>query len=278
MEKRRTFLKQLGILTAGAISIPSELLSAERKVKDIGLQLYTFRKEMLNDPKGTLKVIADLGITQIESASSDKGLFYGLQPVEMKQICNDLGLKLRSGHCGIDAKWSRTVEQAAKSGQEYLICSTLPSTGQTVDNYKRVSDIFNKAAEECKNSGIKFGFHNHAYEFQSENGQVLYDVMLNNTNPETVHMEIDLGWVLAAGKDPFQYFQKYSGRFPLWHLKDMRGTHSTELGNGQLNIADLFKGAKHAGMKCFFIEQEEYPVSALDSIKSSLAYLNELKY
>jgi sugar phosphate isomerase/epimerase len=275
MEKRRDFLKNMGALALGSMVLPS-FKFAPKKVKNVGIQLYTFRKEMMTDPKGTLKIIADLGIKQVESASSNLGLFYGLKPAEMKQTCNDLGMTLRSGHTSIDSKWQTTIEQAKESGQEYLICSTLPYQGQTADNYKKVAERFNKAGEECKAVGIKFGFHNHNAEFQEDNGQVLYDVLLKNTDPELVHMEMDLGWVIAAGKDPFDYFKNYGARFPLWHLKDMKGKRSTEFGNGTLDIAGLLKKSKEAGMKYFFIEQEEYPVSALESMKINMAYMAKL--
>nr|WP_294791326.1 sugar phosphate isomerase/epimerase [uncultured Mucilaginibacter sp.] len=276
MENRRDFLKNMGVLAAGSMLLPSLATAGPKKIKTIGIQLYTFRKEMMADAKGTLKIIADLGITQIESAASNLGLFYGLTPGEMQKTCKDLGMTLRSAHCSIDSKWENTVAQAAESGQEYLICSTLPSRGQTVDNYKKVSDTFNKAGEDCKKAGVKFGFHNHNTEFQQEGGEVLYDVMLKNTDPQLVHMEMDLGWVLAAGKDPFEYFKNYKGRFPLWHLKDMNGSRSTEFGNGTLDIVGLLKHSKDAGMKYFFVEQEEYPASPLESTKINMAYLEKL--
>jgi sugar phosphate isomerase/epimerase len=278
MQKRRDFLMSMGALAAGSVLLPSfaKFAPTSKKVKNIGIQLYTFRKEMAADPKGTLKIIADLGIKQVESASSNLGLFYGLKATEMKQICKDLGMTLRSGHCSVDSKWQSTVEQAAESGQEYLIASTLPSRGQTVDNYKKISDTFNKAGEDCKKAGIKFGFHNHEVEFQSENGEVLFDVMLKNTEPNLVHMEMDLGWVVAANKDPFEYFKNYPGRFPLWHLKDVVGRRSVEFGKGTLDVVKLLEHSKDAGMKYFFVEQEEYPVSPLESMKINMVYLNNL--
>ncbi|MDB5031387.1 sugar phosphate isomerase/epimerase [Mucilaginibacter sp.] len=276
---KRDFLKNMGALAVGSVLLPS-FKSAPKKIKDPGIQLYTFRKEMMTDPKGTLKIIADLGIKQVESASSNLGLFYGLKPEEMKQTCKDLGMTLRSGHCSIDGKWQSTIEQAALSGQEYLIASTLPYRGQTTANYQKIAERFNKAGEECKAAGVKFGFHNHNAEFETDKdtNDVLYDVMLKNTDPKLVHMEMDLGWVLAAGKDPFEYFKTYGPRFPLWHLKDMKGKRSTEFGNGTLDIVGLLKHSKDAGMKYFFIEQEEYPVSALDSMKINMEYLKKVDY
>ncbi|MES2458544.1 MAG: sugar phosphate isomerase/epimerase [Bacteroidota bacterium] len=277
MKQRREFLKKMGVLTAVSM-LPSYLASAApKKIKEIGVQLYTFRKGMESgDPKGTLKLISELGINQIESASSRFGLFYGLTAKEMKQTCKDLGMTLRSGHCNISTNWESTVEQAAESGQEYLISSGMPIKGQTVDTYKRAAEMFNKAGEDCKKAGIKFGYHNHASEFQSEGGQVFYDVLLQNTDPKYVGFEMDLGWVVAGGKDPFKYFEDYKGRFPLWHLKDMKGTRSTEFGTGDLDITRLLKARKEAGLKYFFIEQEEYTESPLASMKINMAYLQNL--
>jgi sugar phosphate isomerase/epimerase len=278
MTKRRDFLKGMGALAVGSVLLPSYKF-APKKVTNAGVQLYTFRSELMRDPKGTLKIIADLGIKQIESAASNKGLYYGLTPTEMKQTCKDLGMTLRSGHCGIDANWQRTIDQAAESGQEYLVCSSLPFSGDTIANYQRVSERFNKAGEECKKAGLKFGYHNHDFEFKKDNGQTLYDVLLKNTEPALVHMELDLGWVVASGNDPFEYFKNYEGRFPLWHLKDMKGTGSVEFGNGSLDIAGVLKRSKQAGLKYFFIEQEEYPAgSAEASMKLNMDYLSKINY
>jgi sugar phosphate isomerase/epimerase len=234
---------------------------------------------MQADARGTLKKIAALGIKQIESARSEKGHYYGLSPIEMKQTCADLGMTLRSGHVHIDEKWNQTMDEAVESGQEYLICSTMPTEGQTVDNYKTVAEAFNKAGEECKSRGIKFGYHNHEYEFESENDQVLYNVLLDNTEADLVHMELDLGWVIVGGKDPLDYFSKYPGRFPLWHLKDMdlEKKHSVEFGKGQLDISAMLNNREQSGMKFMFVEQEEYASTPMESMKYNMDYLSKLK-
>ena len=247
MQTRRKFLVDTGTLAMGSLLLSSYTLTS-KKVKNTGVQLYTFRKEMLADARGTLKRIADLGIQQIETARSDKGHYYGLTAKEMKQGCKDLGMTLRSGHVQLDKNWQQTMNEAAESGQEYLICSSMPSNGQTVDNYKKVADLFNKAGEECKKLNIKFGYHNHEYEFESDKGQVLYDVLLNHTDPALVKMELDVGWVIVAGKSPMDYFMNYNGRFPLWHLKDMNiaKKQSTEFGKGSLDIVQLLKNSKVA--------------------------------
>jgi sugar phosphate isomerase/epimerase len=196
----------------------------------------------------------------------------------MKKICEDLGMTLRSGHVHLDDKWQQTVAEAVESGQEYVICSSMPTSGQTVDNYKRVAAQFNKAGEDCKKQGIKFGYHNHSSEFESADGQVLYDVLLANTDKDLVHMELDLGWVIAGGKDPLDYFKRYEGRFPLWHLKDMdlQQKHSTEFGKGGLDVIAMLKHRKQSGLKYFFVEQEEYASSPFESMKANMEYLEKL--
>ena len=279
MQTRRDFLKNSGTIAAAAILFPSLDISF-KKVNNVGIQLYTFRKEMLADAAGTLKQLAVLGIKQIESAGSDKGYYYGLKPQEMKQICTDNGMKLSSGHIHLDGKWQQTIEDAVASGQEYLICSSMPSPEQTVDNYKKTAAAFNKAGEDCKKANIKFGYHNHDFEFEKENGQVLYDVLLNNTDAALVHMELDLGWVIMTGNDPLTYFKNHPGRFPLWHLKDMdlNKKHSTEFGKGSLNIKEILQQSKLSGMKYFYVEQEEYTHSPLESMKENMAFLKKLDY
>ena len=278
MHTRRDFLKHSGTLAVGSVLLSSFDMKG-KKTTNPGIQLYTVRKEMLADATGTLKQLAALGIKQIESASSEKGHYYGLTAAEMKKICADLGMTIRSGHVGLDNKWQQTMEQAVASGQEYLICSSMPSRGQTASNYKKVADQFNKAGEECNKLNIKFGYHNHDYEFEQENGKVLYDVLLENTDPALVCMELDLGWVVVPGKDPVDYFKRYPKRFPLWHLKDMDlvKKHSVEFGKGGLDIKKMFDHSEVSGLKYFFIEQEEYSKTPIESMQENLAYLKKLK-
>jgi sugar phosphate isomerase/epimerase len=278
MKTRRDFLKVSGGLALGAMLLPT--LSKAEKIKNVGIQLYSVRKEMLADAVGTLKQLAKIGYKELESARSEKGNYYGLQPTEIKKIVTDLGMTLRSGHVHIDKDWQRSIDSAAEAGQAYLVCSSLPTNGQTVANYKKVADAFSKAAEDCKKSNIIFGYHNHDYEFEKENGKVLYDVLLENTDSNLVTMELDLGWVVASGNDPLIYFEKYPGRFPLWHLKDMDTTkmQSTELGKGKVKVAELLKNAKKSGAKYIFVEQEEYASTALESMKFDFDYLQKLNY
>ncbi|MGF1557455.1 MAG: sugar phosphate isomerase/epimerase family protein [Flavobacteriaceae bacterium] len=275
--KRSDFLIRSGVFTAGAMLLPS-CAFAKGATQEFGVQLYSFRDEMAKDPMGTLENIASIGIKKIESAKSKNGHYYGLTPAEMKDACRALGMQLVSGHVALDRNFDQTMEEAVASGQEYLICSSMPSDGQTIDNYKKVAEAFNSAGEACKKLGIKFGYHNHEYEFESDNGLVLYDVLMDHTEPELVHMELDLGWVVVAGKDPLDYFKKYPGRFPLWHLKDMdmAKKESTEFGKGALDIALMMANQDASGVKHIFIEQEEYASTPLESMKHNMDFLAKL--
>lgn len=277
MKTRRQFLGQSGMLAIGTLLLPNLGFTAMNDQK-FGVQLYSFRDAMAEDALGTLNKIAAIGIAGIESARSEKGLYYGLSPEEMKTACENLGMQLTSGHVALDTDFQNTMEQAAASGQEYVICSSLPSEGQTVDNYKRVAEQFNTAGAACQKLGLKFGYHNHEYEFESDSETVLYDVLMDNTDENLVHMELDLGWVIIAGKDPLDYFEKYPGRFPLWHLKDMNmdEKESTELGKGGLDIAKMMAHQKQSGVKHIYIEQEEYASTPFESMEANMAFLRKL--
>ena len=276
MITRRSFIKTSGSLALGTLIFPR--VASTAKVKNVGVQLYSVRKEMLADAVGTLKKLAQIGYKELESARSEKGNYYGLTPKEIKKITQDLGMTLRSGHVHVDKEWQRSVDAAAEAGQTYLICSSMPSNGQTIENYQKVGDLFSKAGEDCKKAGLQFGYHNHDYEFEAKEGKVLYDVLLQRTDPKLVIMELDLGWVIATGNDPAAYFKKYPGRFPLWNLKDMDldKKESTEFGKGKINIRQMFQLAKTSGMKHFFVEQEEYAHAAFDSIQYDYDYLMKL--
>lgn len=279
MQTRRNFVKLSGTFAAGTLLLPQLANAAKSKIRNVGVQLYSVRNEMLADAAGTLKLLAKIGYKEIESAKSVKGNYYGLTPKEIKNITKDLGMTLRSGHVGIDNDWQKSIDAAAEAEQDYLICSSMPTRGQTVSNYQKVADAFSKAAADCKKANIIFGYHNHDYEFEKDNGKVLYDVLLDNTDAKLVKMELDLGWVVVTGNDPLQYFNKYPGRFPLWHLKDMDMVkkHSIEFGKGKLNIGAMLKSAKQAGMKHFFVEQEEYTHTAQESLQEDYNYLMKLK-
>ncbi|GEO03734.1 sugar phosphate isomerase [Adhaeribacter aerolatus] len=278
MISRREFLKTAGTLTLSACLLPD--IARAALVKNPGIQVYSVKKEITEDAVGTLKKLAQIGYKEIETAGKAGNYYYGLKPKEINKICRDLGMRVRSGHVHINENWQQTIDNAGEAGQQYIICSSMPSREPSISNYQRTAEGFNKAAEACKKANIVFGYHNHEYEFEKKDGKILYDVLLQETDADLVKMELDLGWVAAAGLDPFYYFEKYPDRFPLWHLKDIKKTElkSTELGTGRLDIKRLFQKAEKSGMKYFFVEQEDFTTSPLAAAEYNLNYLKGLNY
>jgi len=278
MTSRRDFLRKSGIFTLGLLANSGTKAQPVKNNARVGVQLYSVRNEMMKDAKGTLLALSKLGYKEIESAGSEKGNYYGLGPKEIKNICSDNGMKVVSGHVQINDHFQKSIEEAVETGQHYLICSSFSNNDSTIENYKVQADRLNKAGEDCKKAGIQFGYHNHAGEFNQVGDTVLYDILLENTDPHTVIMEMDLGWVIASGNNPLAYFKKYPGRFPLWHLKDMNVVekHSVEFGKGSLPIQELYENRKLSGMKHFFVEQEEYASTALESLSYDIEYLKKL--
>jgi sugar phosphate isomerase/epimerase len=259
----------------------------------IGLQLYTVRDAMQADPTGTLAKVAQIGYNSLEGATyTGTEKFYGMDPQTFKGVLKNNGLVMRSCHyrLGEDQTdghvkgtmlddWKRATDDAAALGLTYMVCAWLsPKERLGLDHYKKLAKDFNTAAETCKAAGIQFCYHNHDFEFEQEDGKYKYDVLLNETDPALVKMEMDLYWVSKAGQDPIKLFEKHPGRFPLWHLKDMDATadHAfTEVGNGTIDFKNIFKHKDKAGMKYFFVEQDKCPGSPFDSITTSITYIKK---
>jgi len=290
---RRTFLKKGAITVAGAALLSNELFAAGKKEKEIlGIQLYSVRDDMKKDPQGTLKQINDMGYRYVEHANYVDRKFYGYSPTDFKKVLSDLGLQMKSGHTvmGKDAwdeskndftdKWKYTVEDAAAVGQEYVISPWLDvSYRKDIDGLKRFLGVFNKSGELCKQHGMRFGYHNHDFEFNTQvDGMRLYDIILKETDPELVIQQMDMGNMYGAGGRPMELLKQYPGRFKSMHVKDeiksnsageMGGYESTVLGTGIMQVKEVLELArKVGGTTHFIIEQESYQgKSPLDSAK-----------
>lgn len=290
MYTRRSFLKSTSLYTAGILVTPSLPSFLETAKSTIGLQLYTVRDAMQTDPAAALGRVAQIGYNSVEAATyTNTEKFYGMDPKTFRALLKKNGLAIRSCHyrLGEDTNgaekgtimndWDRAVEDASALGLKYMVCAWLsPAERKGLDHYKQMADQFNKAAEKCKAAGIQFCYHNHDFEFDQQDGKYPYDVLLENTDPQLVKMEMDLYWVTKAGQDPVKLFEQHPGRFPLWHLKDMDNTpaHSfTEVGNGVIDFKKIFSRKDLAGFKYFFVEQDKCPGDPFDSITTSIKYI-----
>lgn len=301
---RRDFLKKSALAAAGTTFLSRGLFAAGKADVILGVQLYSIRDDMKTDPSGTLKQLSGMGYKYVEHASYVDRKFYGYSVTEFKKLLSDLGLTMRSGHTVMgkdhwDASkkdftdlWKYTVEDAAAVGQEFVISPWLDeSLRKTYDDFKAYMDVFNKSGELCKKSGMKFGYHNHDFEFSTVlNGQKLFDLMLQNTDPLLVAQQLDIGNMYHAGGIALDIVKKYPGRFELMHVKDeiksakggeMGGQYeSTVLGKGVIPVKEVIDlGKKSGGTKHFIIEQESYQgKTPLQCMKEDLAMMKQWGY
>jgi sugar phosphate isomerase/epimerase len=280
MQNRRNFIKTLSAASVAALTLPKGLL-AMSKEKIIGIQLYTIREMVQEDLEGTLSLIADIGYRSVEAAGYNKRKFYGLFPKEYKKMVEDYGLLPLSTHSKVTLENAqKTIDDSLEAGMKYLVLPWLPEEKRkTLDDYKRIAEEFNQIGAMCQKSGLVFGYHNHEFEFKKMKGIIPYDILLENTDPEFVMMELDLYWIVYGGYNPTEYFQKYPNRFKLWHVKDMADTpemESTEVGKGIINFQQAFKNQKLAGMEYVFVEQESFKMEPEESIAISYHYLKNL--
>ena len=265
--KKREFIKQSAILSAGFFAMPK--LAFENTPK-IGLQLYTLRDIIAKDVPGVLGQISKAGYSELEMFGLAAGnTFFGHPVKKISELLKENNLTSPSGHYmpedflfkngnGDDVK--NLCDVAHELGNQYIIIPWLSEEKRkNIDQYKVLAERFNRAGEIVKKANLQLAYHNHDFEFADFNGEHGYDILLNKTDSDLVKMEIDLYWVVRAGYDPIALFKSNPGRFHLWHVKDMSKTdktQNTEICNGVLDFKNIFKSAKLAGVKHFIVEQE----------------------
>ena len=257
--------------------------SARRKLSKVGLQLYTVRKQLEKNFASTLEEVAALGFLEVEFAG-----YFKHTPQEVKSILDRYQLSAPSAHISTDVlrgNLQEAIEAAQVIGHQYLVCGYVPAEERrSLDDYKKFVDLLNGAGERLKKVGIQLGYHNHDFEFApivGGEGKLPYDLILAGTDPQMVKMEMDLYWITKAGQNPLKYFSSYPGRFPLVHVKDMDNTPRhffTEVGQGTIDFKKIFAAAQKAGVKHYFVEQDETPVSPFSSIRLSMDYLKRLEF
>jgi sugar phosphate isomerase/epimerase len=299
---RRKFIQNASLAIVGASLKPSTLWTSTLSAADtktlIGIQLYSVREEMKRNPLETLTALSKMGYQFVEHANYVNHKFYGWTATEFKKVLEGLGLKMPSGHTEMTAKhwdnkakdftddWKKTVADAATIGQSYVISPSMDEKlRSTYDGLMLQLEVFNKSGELCKKSGMKFGYHNHDFEFKEKiNSSLIYDLILQHTDPNLVIHQLDFGNMYGAGGRGAAWITKYPGRFQSLHVKDEiksekgemnDGYESTILGTGLVDpkaIALLAK--KIGGALHFFVEQESYQgISPLECAKKDLAII-----
>lgn len=282
---RRTFLQQsLTAMVGSSVLLPSGVArfcargssaeSGEEKLDAIGLQLYTVRSEMQKSVEATLARVAQIGYKEVEFAG-----YFGRTPQQIRDALKANGLTSPASHVDMRAPWDKTIADAAAVGHEYVVVPWIDESMRTADGIKRIAEEFNTRAAAANKAGLKFAYHNHDFEFKPlPDGKLLYDTLLESTDPKLVLMEMDMYWINHGGADPVTYWKRYPGRFQLLHVKDMLADRQmTEVGSGTLPWGSYFHERTLSGARHFFVEHDR-PADAFASVAKSYAYLKNLEF
>lgn len=280
---RRTFLGSLAGAGLGTLGLAScaragATGAAAPGIERLGVQLYTVRDRMERGVAPTLQAVANSGYAEVETA----GLF-NVPPQEFRALLDRAGLVSPSGHYSLDSfreNLDATLATAQALGQQWAVVPSLSAGERNAAGYRRLAADLNRFGAAARERGLRVGYHNHDYEFSPlEGGGTGYDILLANTAPELVDLELDLYWAVKAGRDPLALFAAHPGRFPLWHVKDLADPQGTQrmvpVGQGTIDFGALFARRQQAGLRHFYVEHDNAEDS-LASIRASRQYLQQL--
>lgn len=277
MMQRRSFIRTT-VGTGAALALPPLIIQACRAesapegggLHPIGVQLYTIRDLVRDDMAGALAAVAGIGYQEVEFAG-----YFDNNPVEIRSWLDDAGLTAPAAHAMLAPETlESTLEDASVLGHRYLVIPWIPpAMRETLDDYRRVADGFNEVGLALREAGFQLAYHNHDFEFEPIDGQVPFDILLEETDPDLVQIELDLFWIIHGGGDPFDYFARYPGRYPLVHVKDRLADGTmVDVGDGAIDFAGIFSRSEQAGIRHYFVEHDQ-PDDALESIRRSQGHL-----
>lgn len=289
MTNRRTFIRQTGVL-ASSFLIGSSF-SGKPKYK-LGLQLYTIRDALSKDVRGTLKKIASYGYQEVEIYGFDRR-YYGFSPAEFRSLLQDNGLSSPSGHYNLDKyvmpgstadDLNRYVDECIQGAlilkQTYIVWPWLDESLRSMEKFKEIVATLNRIGERINKAGLQLAYHNHNFEFIEHKGDTGYALLLRESDPAYVKLELDLYWSTYMKQDLPALFKKQPGRFPLWHLKDKdknKPELHTTMGDGDIDFAALLPYAKQAGVQHMYVEQgNNYVPDDLSCVERSAVYTKKL--
>jgi len=261
-----------------------------KQLKSFGAQLYSLRSIINEKPLEVLQGLEAAGYTEAEviRANMDK-IWDALKQTKLKPVSLHIDTQMFTKD--ID-KLNPTLDDAKKRGFSYVVCPYIaPADRGGVEVIKKLADTLNKAGERCRAAGINLCYHNHAFEFEPvAGGGNLLDVLMKNTDPKLVGLELDIMWAKVGGVEPVKVFEQFKGRIPLVHMKNVKGGIGPqynervpkeafeEVGKGVIAIGPVLVAAQKAGAKHFFVEQDQTPGNPLDSLRGSATYLKGLKF
>ena len=281
---RRNFVRAMAAtLVLPAIGCAStRTATSGRRLKRVGLQLYSLRDAAKVDLERTLTDIAAVGYRDVELLGSMNN--FGMPPEQLRALLDRLGLRAPSTHVGVDVfdDLDRQIDVGKTLGHEYLIIAGFPeSRRKTLDDYRQWADRFNSAGAMARARGMWIGFHNHAPDVTPIDGQVPYDLFVDRTDPQYVRMQLDTGNMAMGGRDPLAYLDRYGSRYWSFHIKDvprMGPTDDAELGKGIIDFHRLLAKIDRIDEKLLYVEQETYPTTPLESVRRDYAYISTLEF
>ncbi len=270
----------------------SRFTFANAKKYKMGLQLFTVRDPMANDPKGTLKKVASLGYGDTETYGYDgeQRKYYGMNAVDFRKLLEDHQLTTTSGHYDLFLYLNKPIDElkryvdqciagAYDLNQRYITWPWLDPDSRTIDKFKLLAERLNLVGEQVTKAKLGFAYHNHDFEFIDHNGEHGYEIIMHETDPSLVRLQIDLYWVMHSSKlSPHQLFTQQPGRFVMWHVKDMHKVSRdyTELGNGSIDYTTILPDAALAGMQYYYLEQGgNFAMDPIQSITDSAAFFKK---
>jgi sugar phosphate isomerase/epimerase len=283
MHTRRNFLATLGFAALGISAreaIANEIGLAAKKLKRVGLQLYTVRDMMKADLPGTLAQVAAIGYKEVEFAG-----YFGRTPAQIRDLLKRNKLDSPSTHLPFDSlengTWQKNLDDAKAIGHKWATIASIPEEKRvTLDDWKRHAATFNRAAAQAKSAGLRFAYHNHDYELKQTGRVRPLDILLNETDPSLVDFEMDLYWVVFGGADPLDFFNRYPKRFKLLHVKDSAGPPDNKIvdvGKGKIDFRSIFARAEKADVNHYFVEHDE-PADPIATLRNSYNYLHSLTF
>lgn len=251
---------------------------AQAPAQNVGVQVYSVRDALKEDFAGTMKKVADMGYKYIEGYGMDiEGNIFGMKPAEYRKVVEDNGMELVSCHATYftPEQAPKIIEASKTAGLKYLIIPYL--SNELRSDYHAVAKNLNEVGKLFKGTGIKFGYHNHAFEFEKQGDEIPMEILLEETDPELVTFEADLYWIVKGGHDPMELINKYPGRFSLYHVKDAdESLDQTTLGTGIIDFKALLEAKEKAGLDYYFVEDERTD-DPLGNLKADFDYISTLK-
>ena len=289
---RRNFIRQSALATAGSLLALDSLGNRPAAKYKMGLQLFTVRGPLAKDVTGTIKKIASIGYEDCETYgfNPEQGTYYGLKAAEFKKLLNDHKLIATSGHYDFTKYFDKPeddllqyvdhcIEGAHALGQKYITWPWLDPAFRTIEHFKQLTGKLNRIGERVNKAKLGFAYHHHDFEFIDHDGKNGYDIIMSETDPALVKLQMDLYWVMHSSKlSPSELINKQPGRFVMWHIKDMdKNTKDySELGNGSIDFTNILPLASRAGLQYYYIEQGgNFAKDPIQSISDSAVYFKK---